>query len=721
MEILFLLGLPAAGAVLSTYAARRSERARDIIYRAETGAVLALALFFFAGALRGQSITAVLPGICGMDLTFCLDGFRGLYVLITSFMWFMTGLLSEEYFRVYRNRTRYYLFNQITFMATLGIFLSNDLYTTFIFFEIMSLSSYPWVAHDETAEALSAARTYLVIAVFGGMVTLMGLFLAWHYMGSLSFDAFSAAAGRPEMTVPAALILVGFAAKAGLFPLYVWLPKAHPVAPAPSSALLSGVLTKTGVFGILVISFRLMCGVRAFGNTMLFLGLLTMLLGALLALFSSNLKRVLACSSMSQIGYITVGIAMTVLLGREGSVPESGALMHMVNHSLLKLTLFMAAGVIYMNLHKLELNDIRGFGRGKRLLHFAFLCGSLGLAGVPGFNGYLGKTLIHEGILEYAHEAGGFGIYNICEWIFLFAAGITTAYMLKLYIALFWEKHPERQAEFDAKNSSYMNTRSAFALTAAAVLIPVLGFVPALLETCAQISEGFTGIEGVSGIAYFSFANLKGGAVSLLIGTAVYFSVVRTCLKRPDRGYISVGVHIDLAHSGPVVLFLKGVDILCSLFDHALENRCVLFRLPKAAGIVSDGLDHVIENRFAEEIVPKAAYRIFDTLNGAVDAFVCFMKKTLFHRNTPGGLYKKHSAYYHFAYIAGHILDAFAFLLNITFYRSHPIEVDFTYVLAARVYDTDTEYGRVTRSVSYALLLFSAGLLAILFYLLVVR
>ena len=745
MLILLLLAVPLIGLCLTPSVARRSEAGRDALYLVETLIVFVLAASGFALCAAGGGQTASLGGVCALGLTFRLDGFRALYALVSSFMWLMTGLLSRQYFAHYKNRTRYYLFNQITLMATLGVFLSDDLYTTFVFFEIMSLASYPWVVHDETPDAMAAGKTYLAIAVFGGMVTLMGLFMVYAKLGSLSFDALAAARGQSGLAVPAALILVGFAAKAGLFPLYVWLPQAHPVAPAPASALLSGVLTKTGVFGMLIVSLRLMLGVRAFGNVLLALGLITMLLGAVLALLSSNLKRVLACSSMSQIGYITVGVSMAVLLGHEGSVPASGAIMHMVNHSLLKLTLFMAAGVIYMNLHKLELNDLQGFGRGKPLLRAAFLLGALGLAGVPGFNGYLGKTLIHEGILEYAHELHGFTIYNVCEWVFLFAAGITTAYMLKVYIALFHRRHPKNQAAFDKLNGVYMNRRSAFALTASMLLIPVLGLAPRLLEFCAGMSEGFTGIEGISGVAYFSPENLKGGAISLAIGTAVYMLVVRRFLILPKRGYIAVSVSIPWRDSAPVRAFSALVSALCAAFDGAVENPFILKKVPALAGRLFGGLDRIVDNPFILKKVPALAGRLFGgldrivdnpfvlrtipgaataffrSLSGLTDAVALGLKRTLFHPNASSRLFQPHKAYYAFAFIAGHLLDGVAFILNLTLYRNNPIDVDFTYVLAARVYDKDTEFARVTRSVSFALLMFAGGLLLALFYLIVMN
>ena len=626
-----------------------------------------------------------------MGLNFRMDGFRALYTLVASFMWLMTGLMSKEYFARYHNRTRYYLFNQISLMATLGVFLSDDFYTCFVFFEIMSLSSYPWVAHDENPGAMRAAATYLAIAVFGGMVTLMGLFMLYSRFGPRTFDALAVLRGRKELILPAALILVGFGAKGGLFPLYVWLPKAHPVAPAPASALLSGVLTKTGVFGMLVVCLRLMLGCAPFGNVMLALGLITMLLGALLALFSTNLKRILACSSMSQIGYITVGVAMAMLLGEEGHVPASGAVMHMVNHSVLKLTLFMAAGVVYMNLHRLELDDIRGFGRGKPLLHAAFLLGALGLSGVPLFNGYLGKTLIHEGILEYAHELGSFGIYNICEWIFLFAAGITTAYMLKIYIALFWQRHPERQSEFDARNGGYMNGRTAFALCASMALIPILGMLPRILEAARRLSAEFTGIEGVSGVRFFSLENLRGGGISLLIGTLVYLLIVRRVLVR-NGNYIAV--RFDWNLRTPARLGLRAVDGVCAVVDHALENS------------------------FFMEFLPDAATAVARAASEAVDGAAQVLRRTAL-RASSAHEYRRHALYLAFANVAGHILDGFAVLLNLTVLRGNPIQVDFTYVLAARIYDKDPEIGRATRTVSFGLLLFAAGLLLMLAYLII--
>ena len=291
-----LVFMPMAAALLSYLLGRKTKAGRN----AFVGAVVVLEfLFSLLLAVKGQGTESVLPGICGMGLRFTVDGFRAVYVVIAAFMWMVTGLFSPDYFAHYRNRNRYYLFQLVTLGATEGICLSADLYTTFVFFEIMSLASYVWVAQDEKEEALKAASTYLAVAVIGGLVMLMGLFLLYHQTGTLMIGALPAACAGKNVYAAAACLFVGFGAKAGAFPLHIWLPKARPVAPAPASSLLSGILTKTGIFGILVISCKLLVRDEAWGTFTLLIGVVTMFLGAALALFSVDFKRTLACSSVS--------------------------------------------------------------------------------------------------------------------------------------------------------------------------------------------------------------------------------------------------------------------------------------------------------------------------------------------------------------------------------------------------------------------------------------
>lgn len=253
----------------------------------------------------------------------------------------------------------------------------------------------------------------------------------------------------------------------------------------------------------------------------------------MLAVFSNNLKYILACSSLSQIGFILLGVAMISLLGEHNALAANGTVLYMLNHSLVKLTLFLFAGVVYANTHALDLNAIRGFGRGKPLLHAVFLCGAGSLAGIPGFCGYLGKTLLHEGIVELAAETGSWGITAV-EWLFLFTGGLTTAYLLKIYVAVFWQKAP-----VDAHSPARWGTPlSVLALVLAAAALPVLGLLPhALAEKLSSAALAFTGGHPFSHmIHYFAWTNLKGVCISVAIGALVYVLFIRRALMRRENG-----------------------------------------------------------------------------------------------------------------------------------------------------------------------------------------
>ena len=488
-----------------------------------------------------------IPEVCGMGLHFTTDGFRIVYCIIAAFMWLVTLVFSREYFAHYKNVTRYYIFQVITLIATEAIFLSADLYTTFVFFEIMSLASFVWVAQDERKESLRAAYTYLAVAIIGGLVMLMGLFLLYTEVGTLQISELREACEGKNIYPAAICMFVGFGAKAGAFPMHIWLPKAHPVAPAPASALLSGILTKTGIFGILVISCHMLLHDEIWGTAMLVIGLITMFLGAFLAVFSVDFKRTLACSSVSQIGFILVGVGMIGLLEHENALAVRGTFLHMVNHSLFKLVLFLVAGVIYMNVHKLNLNEIRGFGRKKPLLKFIYLMGALGIGGIPMWSGYISKTLLHESIVEYIHglEANHFvskfflvGDVKMFEWIFLISGGMTIAYMCKLFVAVFIEENEdaEVQKKYDAKKN-YMKPVNAILLTISALIFLVLGMLPTLtMDKIADLGQGFMGLEHAGhAVHYFTWVNLKGSLISIVIGVAIYFLIVRTWMMRANE------------------------------------------------------------------------------------------------------------------------------------------------------------------------------------------
>lgn len=665
-----------------------------------------LAVLMLTGRTNGSAFE--IPYVCGLGLHFQTDGFRALYGTIAAFMWFMSTLFSGEYFARHEKMEpghdhhlgRYYVFLLVTLAATEGVFFSADFFTTFVFFEIMSFTSYVWVAQDEKPESLRAGATYLAVAVIGGLVMLMGIFLLYDVTGTLFFDDLVNAYGNyglvssqhdalSKIWTAGLCLLFGFGAKAGAFPLHIWLPKAHPVAPAPASALLSGILTKAGMFGILILTSYLFLGNAAWGGLILMLGVLTMVVGAVLAIFSIDLKRTLACSSVSQIGFILVGVGMSGLLAEKNATALRGSLLHMVNHSLLKLVLFLAAGVVFMNVHKLDLNDIRGFGRKKPLLHYIFLMGALGIGGMPLWNGYVSKTLIHESIVEYvfAINAGiipaffGTSFMRAVEWIFLASGGLTVAYMLKLYICLFWEKNADAavQKHFEDMRGNYMNRTSAFALTLSATLLPLGGFLPGIvMDRIADMGQGFLHAAEAESVSYFSIGNLRGALISLVIGVLLYVCFVRPLLQKKSAD----GTMRYYVNRWPAWLDLEN-----------LIYRPVLLQiLPFICGVVCRFLDSLVDTVVV--ILRKTIYR----------------DEKLPHERFEGTL---------FTHLCACIANAFQELLNHTLLKKRPKHTDYEHKLALMQEEFGENTTLIARSMSFGLLLFCVGLILTVAYLFV--
>ncbi len=660
---------------------------------------LLTAILFVACYGKGQEgaiLEFTIPGVCGFGLHFTFDGFRMIYCAIAGIMWMMTSLMSQQYFEGHHNTARFYVFLVLTLGATMGVFLSADFYTTFIFFEIMSFTSYVWVAHEENNAALNAADTYLAVAVIGGLVMLMGIFGLYHELGTLTFSELPAAAAaydrKPVLYALGACMLVGFGAKAGAFPLHIWLPKAHPVAPAPASALLSGILTKTGIFGVLMVTVGLFFHDPNWGEVILIVGAITMFGGALLAVFSIELKRTLACSSMSQIGFILIGVGMQCMLGEENMLAVHGTVLHMANHSLIKLVLFMAAGVIFMNAHSLDLNEIRGYGRKKPLLKAIFLVGALAIGGIPLFSGYISKTLLHESIVEY----GGGLIFRALEYLFLFSGGMTVGYMTKLFVSIFVEKNEseEKQKEYDSQKH-YMNPVTTFALAGSALLLLIWGLFPhQLMDRAAQMAQSFMGLEEFGEVIhYFSWGNLSGALISITIGALVYFLVIRLLLMKNHRYINAWPAWLDL--------------------ENLIYRPLVMKLLPGFFGTICKGFDLFLDT-LVKIAIPVGAFfaRIADSL---LDLSVVGLRKSVY-KDSPLPEELKEGNW--FTELAGNFLNGWQALANRTWHKKEPTQIDHRHTIALR-YDMWRENSMViSRSLSFGLLLVMVGFVVTLVFIL---
>ena len=554
--LFFIVVWPIAAAFISFLIGRYNKRMRDYFANFATFLVFGATIAIAFEANNENPPYFVLHGIMGYKIHLEMDGLRCIYAVITALMWMMTTLFSREYFAHYRNRNRYYFFTLLTLSGTMGVFLSADLVTTFLFFEIMSFTSYVMVIHDEKPKAIDASKTYIAVAVIGGLAMIFGIFMVNHLLGTTQISAFAEAmrsfdGDRTMLYVAAAFMLVGFGGKAGMYPIHIWLPNAHPAAPAPASALLSGVLTKTGIFGILVVSSLIFFQDYYWGMAMLILGVAGMFTGAMLALFSIDLKRTLACSSVSQIGFIMLGIGMQAIsYSKYAPLAVQGTLLHMVNHSLIKLVLFMVAGVVYVNIHELDLNKVRGFGRGKPLFSFCFLMGALGIVGIPLWNGYISKKLLNKAITYYIE---GFSDYSVMstffqsvETIFTFVGGLTTAYMIKIFVCVCLEKNRYNQDYMTKYNKKYLAPAGAVALTISALLLPVLGFNPDLfMIPIAKFGQSFMqGVDYYSTVSFYDGPTLLGALPSIGIGIVIYIFIVRGCLMSKDEEGRSIYINV---------------------------------------------------------------------------------------------------------------------------------------------------------------------------------
>ena len=509
-------------------------------------AELAACLYLMFNLSMVESQIVSLTWFAGVGVNFKINGFGILQAVATSLIWVGSSVFSDEYFdHAPQNLRRYYSFWAITFGATLGMFLAYDLFTVFVFFEAMSFASYPLVVHNQDKESIEAGNSYLSVAVIGGLVTLTGIFMLYRIAGTVVIDEIAAAVAGFEnqnlLFIVAFLVFFGFAAKAGMFPLNGWLPKAHPAAPAPASAALSGILIKTGVFGAIVVTSRIMQGNEKWAMFVLCIGILTMFLGALCAFMSVNLKETLAYSSMSQIGFIVIGVAMTQFLGEHGAIAAYGTVLHMINHTMIKLVLFTCAGIVYQNTHSLNLNEVQGFGKGKKLLTACFGTAALGIMGVPFFNGYISKTLLHEGIVEKIHLLhevhAATGFFRFAEVIFLVSGGFTVAYMTKLFICLF-VKNPAKEWHGD---KAYVSKRTGVVIGTVSALIFAFGALPhQTLDKLAALTSDFMGVHPLDhAVHYFSWVNLKGAVISLAIGAVLYFAVAQFTVITKDKKYIN--------------------------------------------------------------------------------------------------------------------------------------------------------------------------------------
>ncbi len=378
----------------------------------------------------------------GIEIKFRADALALLFASTASFLWIITSLYSIGYMRSTKEhaQTRYFTCFAITLFATMGAAFSANLLTLYIFYEIITMVTYPLVTHKETPEALHGGRKYITYLLGTSKAFLLpALVLTYTIAGTLEFSKagiFPPGADKVILTVVFFLFIAGFA-KAAIMPFHNWLPAAM-VAPTPVSALLHAVaVVKVGVFSIIrVVMFVFgvgSMGALGLGLPLAYIACFTIVVASIIALTKDNLKARLAYSTVSQLSYIILGAALLT--------PDSmlGGIMHIANHAFSKITLFFCAGSIYVATHRTEISQLSGIGRRMPFTMGAFFIGTLSMIGVPLVAGFVSKWYIVLGSLQ-ARELP-------VLMALLASTVLNAAYFLPIVYKAFFEEYKEDHHE----------------------------------------------------------------------------------------------------------------------------------------------------------------------------------------------------------------------------------------------------------------------------------
>lgn len=406
------------------------------------GAFVVFIIGCFTPKLR--NILAVLIGAATVYMIWIdssIDSLSKMFALIVSFISLMAVIHSIGYMEGKRHNNRYYFFLFLTIGSLIGVATSSQFGNFYVFWELMTWTSYLLVVHEQTKKALKAGFLYFMMCTTGAYFMQFGILTLYSRYGTFSMSAIS---GRLHSLTPGMLIviavmfIIGTGVKTGLVPMHSWLPKAHPAAPAPVSAMLSGILTKIGFYGLIrvlyvVFGISLLTQLGSTGKlsyiglAISLLGILTLFYGEIKALLQTDIKKLLAYSTMAQIGEIAVTLGIGTYLGLVGGF------YHILNHAIMKGLLFLAAGTFIYRRKSQDIADLKGIGKVMPFTAGCLSIGILAIMGLPPFNGFISKAL-----MLYANIEAGLWYFAA---LILLGSVIAAIYYIKLIKTIFFEKY----------------------------------------------------------------------------------------------------------------------------------------------------------------------------------------------------------------------------------------------------------------------------------------
>jgi multicomponent Na+:H+ antiporter subunit D len=466
-----------------------SHRLRTVLNMTGALVKLVLVLWMILGVYDGQVYEIRWTLAPGLELMLSADALSVLFVALSTLLWLVTTIYAIGYLEDSPNRSRFFGFFSLCVSATIGIALSGNLLTFVIFYEILTLATYPLVAHRGTPDATHGAKVYLAYTLGGGVLLLVGAVWLQSLVGPVEFTqggilGISPEEIRIELILIFFVLLAGLGVKAALVPLHGWLPQAM-VAPAPVSALLHAVaVVKAGAFGIVRVVYDVYGVEFAHANGLLLvLGILastTIIYGSLMALTQDSLKKRLAYSTVSQVSYIALGASIF------GPIATIGGVVHLVHQGVMKITLFFCAGNYAETLGVHKVSEMDGVGKRMPLTSLAFTVGALGMIGLPPVAGFISKWYLGLG----AADAGS-------DWILvvlILSSLLNAAYFLPILYKIWflstpalWPLEHASAGRLETKGSLLWPPVITAGLALAAGLFAAAPFTP--LEWATLIAE----------------------------------------------------------------------------------------------------------------------------------------------------------------------------------------------------------------------------------------
>ncbi|OGB06090.1 MAG: cation:proton antiporter [Burkholderiales bacterium RIFCSPHIGHO2_12_FULL_69_20] len=486
--VLAAMAVPASGALLIALAGRWPNL-REAITLATAALLLAVVLGLLpdvlAGARPAVTLGAVLPGL---SIAFSVEPLGMLFALIASGLWIVNSLYSIGYLRANgeHKQTRFFVCFALSLAATMGIAFAGNLFTLFVFYELLTLLTYPLVTHHGTDKARAGGRLYLGLLMGTSVVFLLpALVFIWHTTGTTDFTAGGILAGKLGHAGLAALLAlcVFGIGKAALMPFHRWLPAAM-VAPTPVSALLHAVaVVKAGVFSVVKVILYIFgldtlaqAGLHGAADWLVVVAGFTIVAASIVALGADNLKRRLAYSTISQLAYVLMAAALLAPLS------VVGAVLHIAAHALGKITLFFAAGSIYTAAHKTEVSQLDGIGRRMPWTMAAFSIGALSMIGLPPAAGFVSKWYMLSGAMATQHW--------LAVGVIVLSTLLNAGYFLPIIYRAFFVK-PAAEAHEHGHGEAPLPMVIALTLTATGTLL--MFFLPDLPLALARQLPGLGG------------------------------------------------------------------------------------------------------------------------------------------------------------------------------------------------------------------------------------